>query len=254
MHSPYIRFVGVTGGPPASSIIPLISHYRRKLAEGTMQILRQSTSQSIRFGPFVDSTDGVTAETALTIANTDIQLSKDGAAFGDKNSGGGTHDSDGWYSATLDATDTATVGVFIAQITVSGALPVYVTYHIVEEAVYDAMYGDGAAGPTVSGVTVNADVISISGDTTAATNLAASTSAIVVSSINDASATLTTFIINSTETVNDTFVGSLVVFTSTASIANQRASVTAYNGATKQITVGAGLTIAPADTDSFVMV
>ncbi len=171
MLAPYIRFVGVAGGPPASSIIPLISHYRRKLAESTMQILRQSTSQAIRFGPFVDSTDGVTAETALTIANTDIQLSKDGAAFGAKNSGGGTHDADGWYSATLDATDTGTVGVFIAQIAVSGALPVYVTYHIVEEAVYDAMYGDGAAGPTVSGVTVNADVLSISGDTTAADNL-----------------------------------------------------------------------------------
>jgi len=35
--------------------------------------LRQSTaSQELLLGPFVDSTDGVTAETALTIANTDI--------------------------------------------------------------------------------------------------------------------------------------------------------------------------------------
>ena len=43
--------------------------------------LRQSTTQTIRFGPFLDSTDGITAETALTIAQADMQLSLDGAAF-----------------------------------------------------------------------------------------------------------------------------------------------------------------------------
>ena len=47
-----------------------------------MSDLRQSTSQIIRFGPFLDSTDGVTPETALTITQADMQLSKDGAGFG----------------------------------------------------------------------------------------------------------------------------------------------------------------------------
>ena len=46
-----------------------------------MPYLRQSTAQTVRFGPFLDSTDGVTAETALTIAQADMQLSKDGGAF-----------------------------------------------------------------------------------------------------------------------------------------------------------------------------
>lgn len=111
----------------------------------------------------------------------------------------------------------------------------------------------GTTGVKLEG-TPDVNITQLGGSTTSLTNLVASTSAIVVSSVNDGSATSTVFIINSTETVDDTFVGSLLVFTSTASIANQRATVTAYNGTTKQITVSAGLTTAPADTDSFVMV
>jgi hypothetical protein len=63
--------------------------------------LRQSTaSQEIPLGPFVDSTDGNTAETGLTIANTDIKLQKAGAtAQVNKNSGGATHIATGDYYA-----------------------------------------------------------------------------------------------------------------------------------------------------------
>lgn len=115
-----------------------------------MSFLRQSTSQVARLGKFVDATDGVTAETALTIANTDILLSKDGGAFAAKNSGGATHDSVGWYSATLDATDTATVGILEIDISVAGALPVFMRFYVVEEAVYDALFAASAAGPLTS--------------------------------------------------------------------------------------------------------
>lgn len=122
-------------------------------------ILRQSTSQDIRFGPFVDSGDGFTAETALTIAQADMQLSKDGAAYAQKNaSGNATHDTDGWYSTTLNATDTNTVGELILQVNVSGALPVWVRWYVVEEAVYDALYASSAGGylqPTVAGRTLD---------------------------------------------------------------------------------------------------
>jgi len=52
--------------------------------------LKQSTaSQEIPLGVFVDETDGKTAETGLTIANTDIKLWKTGATtLANKNSGG----------------------------------------------------------------------------------------------------------------------------------------------------------------------
>lgn len=46
--------------------------------------LRQSTSQVVRFGPCLDKTNGVTEETSLTLAQGDMRLSKDGAAFAQK--------------------------------------------------------------------------------------------------------------------------------------------------------------------------
>ena len=50
--------------------------------------LRQSTaSQVVELGPFLDDTDFKTAETGLTIANTDIKLRKEGGTtHGSKNS------------------------------------------------------------------------------------------------------------------------------------------------------------------------
>ncbi len=107
--------------------------------------LRQSTTQTVRFGPFVDSTDGDTAETALTIAQADRRLSKDGGAFAQSNhTGNSTHDSDGWYSDDLDTTDTNTVGELLMNVHVSGALQVVMRWWVLEETVYDELFaGDG---------------------------------------------------------------------------------------------------------------
>lgn len=121
-------------------------------------ILRQSTaSQSLLLGPFVDSTDGSTAETALSIANTDILLSANGGTLTAKNSGGATHDASGFYTTTLDATDTATVGRLQAEVTVSGALPVWLNCVVVEEAVYDNVFAASAVGP-LTAAAVNSEV------------------------------------------------------------------------------------------------
>ncbi len=109
--------------------------------------LRQSTaSQSRTIGPFVDSTDFLTTKTGLTIANTDIKLLVNGGASANKNSGGGTHRANGHYGVTFDATDTATVGEMEVSVVVSGALPVFKTFFVVEEAVYDEMFGASALG------------------------------------------------------------------------------------------------------------
>ena len=134
----------ISGG--GGVVVPVfVNHY--KMSRSTMIILKQSTSsQAILIGPFVDDTDGKTAETGLTIANTDIRLSKNGANIAAKNSGGGTHDELGYYTITLDATDTSTVGVMQIMCTMSGALPVYHNVQILEEAVYDALYASSAGG------------------------------------------------------------------------------------------------------------
>lgn len=108
--------------------------------------LRLSTaSQEIPLGYFLDSTDGNTEETGLTIANTDIKLWKAGATtLADKNSGGATHISNGLYYAVLDATDTNTIGPLIIFVHVSGALAVRVECIVYPAEVFDYMFA--AAG------------------------------------------------------------------------------------------------------------
>lgn len=122
--------------------------------------LKQSTSQVVRYGPCLDITDGVTEETALTLAQADMRLSKDGGAFAQKNTtGNATHDSDGWYSTTLDATDTATVGELILNVhQPANMLPVWMRFFVVEEAVYDDFFAASAGGylkPTVAARTLD---------------------------------------------------------------------------------------------------
>lgn len=110
-------------------------------------MLKQSTaSQEISIGPFFDSTDGDTEETALTIANTDVRLKKGSADWAAKNSGGATAEEKGNYRITLDATDTATVGILEINVHVSGALGVWKTCYVLVGAVYDELYGSSAVG------------------------------------------------------------------------------------------------------------
>jgi hypothetical protein len=122
--------------------------------------LRQSTAGQVRtIGPFVDDTDFKSVENALTIANTDVKLKKNGAASGNKNSGGATADGTaGLYHLTWDATDTSTVGELHFAVLVAGALIVWGTYVVLEEAVYDALFGASAPGylqPTTAGRTLD---------------------------------------------------------------------------------------------------
>lgn len=102
--------------------------------------LRQSTSVDVGIGPFVDATDGVTAETALTITQPDIRLKKNNGAWGQKNAAQTlTHEENGWYEVTLDSTDTGTLGILIVAVNETGALPVWKEYMVVPANVYDAM-------------------------------------------------------------------------------------------------------------------
>ncbi len=112
--------------------------------------LRQSTAGQVRtIGPFIDDTDFKSVENGLTIANTDIKLKKNGATAVNKNAGGGTSDVNGMYQVTWDATDSNTVGELEFSVLVAGALVVWGTYTVLEEAVYDALFDAGAEGPAV---------------------------------------------------------------------------------------------------------
>src|SRR3972149_1583145 len=111
-----------------------------------MVLLKQSTAVINKLGPFVDATDGFTAETGLTIAQADIQISKNGAAFAQTSEASPTttHDADGWYPVPLTATDTGTLGALTVQVTMAGARPVWRDYMVVSASVYEDLVGTGA--------------------------------------------------------------------------------------------------------------
>jgi hypothetical protein len=106
-----------------------------------MSILKQSTAATIKLGPFVDDTDGKTAETALTIGQADIRLSKNGGDIAQTNNAtGATHDELGYYNIPLDTTDTGTLGRLRVLVSKAGALPVWQDFVVVTANVYDSMF------------------------------------------------------------------------------------------------------------------
>ena len=113
--------------------------------------LKQSTAFTWKAGPFVDDTDGKTAETALSIAQADIRLAKAGGDYAQShNAAGATHDEYGCYDVPLDATDTNTVGHLRVTIQKTGALPVWQDFFVKPANVYDAECGSDLLDVNVS--------------------------------------------------------------------------------------------------------
>lgn len=103
--------------------------------------LKQSTAVEVAIGPFLDSVDGNSPESALTITQPDIRIKKDGAAWAQKNAAQTlTHEENGWYEIALDATDTNTLGQLIVAVHESGALPVWREFMVVPANVFDSLF------------------------------------------------------------------------------------------------------------------
>jgi hypothetical protein len=128
-----------------------------------MQYLKADTATTIRIGPFVDDTDGVTAETALTIAQADVRLSKGGAVAAQKNDAtSATHDEAGYYRIPLNTTDTNTEGSLDVCVSETGSLPVIAKFTVLPAAVYDSLI----AGTDV----LASDVTQVSGSSVSGVN------------------------------------------------------------------------------------
>jgi hypothetical protein len=169
-----------------------------------MNLLRQSTAVTLRIGPFLDKTDGVTEETALSLTSADVQISKAGAAFGNKGDATApVHDSDGWYSCLLNTTDTGTLGRLIVKVHDAAIhLPVWHDFEVVHANYFDYVQGVitpaanvtlwlGVAPLALSSQRVQALVGAISADAITAT--AIQNNAITAAKINDAAITAAKF-------------------------------------------------------------
>src|SRR3990172_7459846 len=108
--------------------------------------LKLSTAVDVLIGPFIDDTDGKTAETGLTI---DAELSKNGQGLANKNDATApVHDAggtvDGYYNCELDATDTNTLGTLTLVAHAAGFLPVRHDFQVLPAIIYDALFNTAA--------------------------------------------------------------------------------------------------------------
>lgn len=145
--------------------------------------LKQSTSVVIQFGPLVDPTDAVTAKTALVSAidhaSTGILLSKNGGTRTIRHATvtASTHDSDGYYKVTLDATDTNTLGhLRVAWSSAANCLPVWRDFLVLPANPYNAL--------VLGSVYLQTDltqILTVAGDVT---KLAAQAKVAIVGTVN----------------------------------------------------------------------
>lgn len=125
-----------------------------------MKMLRQSTAVDLPLGPFLDESDGKTAETTLTITQPDIRLKKNGGNWAQKNAAQTlSHEENGYYEVSLDSTDTNTLGILRIAVHESGALPVWDDYLVVPADVYDAIVNGTGNGVRATNIIDNATSI-----------------------------------------------------------------------------------------------
>lgn len=125
-----------------------------------MQYLKQSTTATVIVGPFVDITDGVTPETALTTGGVDeIGLYKhDGTALVDiSGTTAFTPRAGGMYTATLSAVDTGTAGRLRLYVRDdSEALPVWEDFMVISANEFESLVTGTAPNVNVATIAVNA--------------------------------------------------------------------------------------------------
>lgn len=217
--------------------------------------LKQSTAVTITVGPFVSSTDGVTTQTALTIAQADVRLSKNDGTFAQKNQASTcTHKENGDYSCSIDTTDTNTMGVLTVRITKSGALLWRGDYQVVQANVHNALFNNTNllninlfSMTTFSGGTTTSGVTSLAEGTKLQTVCTVTTAGFAGSSSQFETADIT-------EATADHFLGREVYWT-TGALTGQRATIGAYSlvSGRGRFTVTT-MTDVPANGDIFMLI
>ena len=115
-----------------------------------IELKEDTAAQTILIGPFTDPSTGA-YEVALVLRDDDIQLSKNGGAFGVKNdTTDPVHMGEGMFSCVLNATDTDTAGRLVVNVidpniyfaaTDPNALFTQPYYNVITVNWYDSKYG-----------------------------------------------------------------------------------------------------------------
>lgn len=207
-----------------------------------MKLLRQNTSVIVNVGPIL-GTDFLTPQTGITLASGRAELFQAGSNSAiDISPRTWAHISGGVYQLTLVSGDVSVLGPMLIHIHPASATPLKVDANVLSQAAWDALCAGGA---------MPANMQQINGSLTAASNAGAAAQGIAPFTVGaNSSTTLVTT--NLASSVSAYYTGRTVVFTS-GSLSGQASTITAYNGATKQLTVNQ-LTGAPANGDTGVIV
>lgn len=193
-----------------------------------MDLLRQNTAVTEKLGPFLSSTTAAPL-TSLTIARADVLLSKNAGTLTQKaNTSNATHDAVGEYAVNFDAADVDTLGKLKINISMAGALPVYKTYSVVPQAVYDALVLDTAKLPV--------NITQIDGSAAAAVLWRQSVETMIVFTVQ-AGSSATNIITDLTETETNNYQGRVGIMLATSDLAMQGFTIETYNGTSKALGV-----------------
>ncbi len=234
----------------------------------------------------VDATDGLTEEPGITIAGADLQISKNGGTFANM-AGTVTELANGVYYYEFTAGELDTLGPLGIRIADASSRTRFIECQVVAYDPYDTVRlgltclpnavvnasnglhtigtsagqiqvdGSGNAfvdvkeiltvAPTLTTNRLNVNVQAISDNAATADNLELFYSNALVGTVNDASATTSSFIISSGfSATNDFYNGSYLVFT-TGALAGLARVISDYVGATKTVSFSYPTPSAPAN-------
>ena len=126
--------------------------------------LRANTQQTILTDVFASSANTAIIQDALTLTASDIRISKNGGTISTPSiSGSITHAYSGKYYVTLTSAAFNTPGTLDVMINKSGSMPVTMSYNIMPETKYDAIYSSGTFDVNVTKVGGSTQTIATQG-------------------------------------------------------------------------------------------
>jgi hypothetical protein len=212
-----------------------------------MELLRKYGVATTIYFPLIDFGSTDFESSPVTFAAGDTQIIKDGGTPANT-TGTRAHEGNGIYSIALSATEMEAAVIVVTLIDQTA------TKLWEDQAIIIATYGNASAEHAfdLDTATQAVNTTQISGSSTAADNLEASTLGIVTGAAETGTLSTTQMTTNLPEATNDHYIGRAVIWTSGA-LAGQASTITDYLGSTGMLTYDT-VTEAPANTDTFVIV
>jgi hypothetical protein len=118
-----------------------------------MLFLKQSTAVNLKIGPFYKVSDVTLPQNTLTMPASAVMLSKaDGSVAQKSESSSCSYDTAGYYTCSLNTTDTGTLGRLQLSVALSGAVPVYHEYMVITANVWNMYCSTGNFAGSVESV------------------------------------------------------------------------------------------------------